>query len=211
MKRFLPSDFGADLANPKTAALPIFGYKIATHKVLRQAADTNSHFTYSLVVNGAFLDWGLKQNFLLNWNESQPKLFDGGNNPFSATTLDTVGQAVIGILTHPDETKNRFVYVKEINITQIQLLKIAKKIDPDKTWEEPLTVKTADIEKSSYESLAKGEITPLVLLGFLFLALFGPAEYGRELTKTDNELLGIKEKTVDDVEAVFRSVIQGGK
>ena len=211
VKRFLPSDFGADLANPKTAALPIFGYKIATHKVLRQAAADNPDFTYSLVANGAFLDWGLKQNFLLNWNESQPKLFDGGDNPFSATTLDTVGQAVVGILTHPEETKNRFVYVKELDISQIQLLDIAKKIDPDKKWEEPVIVETADIQKSSYESLAKGEVTPLVLLGFLFVALFGPAEYGRQLTKTDNELLGIKEKTVDDVEAIFRSVIQGGK
>lgn len=226
VKRFLPSDFGPDLANPHTAALPGFEDKLAIHELLRQAAAANPHFTYSLVVNGAFLDWGLKQNLLLNWKESRPKLYDGGINAFSATTLDTIGQAVVGILTHPEETKNRFVYVKEIDISQLQLLEIAKKVffsfssspgkkKKKKTWEEPVMISTAEIAKSGYESLAKGkgkgkgEVTPPeVVLGFHFLVVFGPERYGRLLTRTDNELLGVKELTVEDVEGVFGGLIE---
>lgn len=211
VKRFLPSDFGGDLAIPKTAAVPVFGYKIATHEALRQAAAAKPDFTYSLVVNGAFLDWGLENQLLLNWKDSKPKFFDGGKNAFSATTLDSVGQTVVGILDHPEETKNRFVYVKNIDISQNQLLEIAKKVDPEKTWEEPISIDTAEVEKSSYESLAKGEVTPPVMMGFLFRVIFGPAEYGRVYTKTDNELLGVKAKTVADVEALFKSLIHGKK
>ena len=211
VKRFLPSDFGSDLANPKTAALPVFKFKIATHKALREAAAAKPDFTYTLVVNNAFLDWGLQKNFLLNWKDSKPKLFDGGKNFFSATTLASIGQAVVGVLSHPEETKNRFVYVKDIDVSQLMLLEIAKKIEPEKKWEEPIHLDTAQLEKSSYESLAKGEVTPPVMMAFLFRVMFGPPEYGGRLAKTDNELLGVKSKTEADVEALMRSMIHGSK
>lgn len=111
VKRFLPSDFGCDLSNPKVAALPVYKLKVITHNKIKEAA-ANPDFTYTLVCNNAFLDWGLEKNILLNWKEDKSKLFDGGNNVFSTSTLDSVGQAVVGALTHPGETKNRFVYVK---------------------------------------------------------------------------------------------------
>ena len=214
VKRFLPSDFGSDLANPKVAALPVFKDKIATHKALREAAAAkpDGDFTYTLVCNNAFLDWGLEKNFILNWAESKPRLFDGGKNVFSATTLDSVGQAVVGVLTHPEETKNRFVYVKDIDVSQKQLLAIAKKVsDPGKKWEEPTLLDTAELEKSSYESLAKGEVTPPVMYNFLFRVIFGPPEYGARFAETDNELLGIEGKTEADVEAILESFIRGSK
>lgn len=209
VKRFLPSDFGCDLANPKSAALPVFGYKIATHKKLREAADAKPDFTYTLVCNNAFLDWGLKMNFLLAWKEGKPKLFDGGNSAFSATTLASVGQAVVGVLSHPEETKNRFVYVKDIDISQNRLLEIAKKVDPAKNWEEPIHASTADMEKSSNESLAKRQVTQPVMMAYLFRAIFGPSEYGGRFAKDDNELLGVKGKTEADVEALLKTLMVG--
>lgn len=211
MKRFLPSDFGCDLANPKASVLPVFKYKTDIHKVLRDAAAAKPDFTYTLVCNNAFLDWGLEKNLLINWKDSKPKLFDGGNGVFSATTLDDVGQAVVGVLSHPEETKNRFVYVKNIDISQNQLLDIAKKLNPGKTWEEPTLIDTAETEKSSYASLAKGDFSMPVMFAFLFRALFGPPEYGSRFTKTDNELLGVKEKTEADVEALLKSLMQSSK
>ena len=211
VKRFLPSDFGSDVGNPKASVLPVFKYKTDTHKVLREAAAAKPDFTYTLVCNGAFLDWGFEKNFLLNWKESKPKLFDGGKHVFSATTLESVGQAVVGVLSHPEETKNRFVYVKDIDTSQNQLLEIVKKIDPGKTWEEPTLFDTAELEKSSYESLAKGEVTAPVMFGFLFRILFGPPEYGSRFPKTDNELLGVKGKTEAEVEALLKSLMHGSK
>ena len=65
--------------------------------------------------------------------------------------MDSVGQAVVGVLSHPEETKNRFVYVKDINISQNQLFEIAKKVDPGKTWEEPILVDVAEFVKIIYE------------------------------------------------------------
>ncbi|KAL9114956.1 MAG: hypothetical protein Q9227_001199 [Pyrenula ochraceoflavens] len=209
VKRFIPSDFGCDLANPKASVLPVYRQKVELHKQLRQAAAAKPDFTYTLVCNNAFLDWGLEKNILLNWKESKPKFFDGGSREFSTTTLDSVGQAVVGVLSHPAETQNRFVYVKDIDITQERLLNIAKRIDPERKWEEPIHISTAELEQSSNESLAKGEISPQVMLPYILRVLFGPPEYGGRFEKVDNELLGVKGKTEADVEGILRALMLG--
>jgi len=134
VKRFLPSDFGSDLANPKAAAFPVFGYKTATHKHLKEAVAANPGLTYTLVCNGPFLDWGINIGFLLDTKEGKPKIYDDGKNVFSATTLASVGQAVAGIISHYEETKNRFVYTRDIDISQKRLFEIAQKVAPEKKW-----------------------------------------------------------------------------
>ncbi|KAI9659494.1 MAG: hypothetical protein M1821_001752 [Bathelium mastoideum] len=204
VKRFLPSDFGCDMSNPKAGALPVYKNKMAIHKQLREAAAARPSFTWTSVCSNAFLDYGLQKNFLLNWKESKPKFFDGGKKIFSATSLDSIGQAVVGVLSHPEETENRFVYVKDIDVSQNQLLEIAKRVDPGKKWEEPVHVSTAELEKSSNESLAKGQVSPPVMMAYLFRVIFGPPEYGGYFAKVDNALLGVKGKTEADVEAFLR-------
>ena len=209
VKRFLPSDFGCDLANPKVAALPVFKHKIDIHNKLREVAAANPDFTYTLVCTGAFLDFGLKVGFMLDWKEGKPTIFDGGDSLFSSTTLASIGQGVVGVLTHPEETKNRFVYINDIDISQNRLLEIAKKVDHAKKWEEPIHASTVEMEKASNESLAKGQITQQVMASYVFRALFGPLEYGARFVKDDNELLGVKGKTETDVEAIFKTLLTG--
>ena len=209
VKRFLPSEYGCDLSNAKTAALPVFRDKIMIQKMLREAAAANPDFTYTLLCNQALLDWGLQRQILLAWKEGKPKLFDGGKSVFSTTTMASTAQAIVGVLSHPEETKNRFVHVKDIDISQNRLLELAKKVDSTKKWEEPIYVSTEEMEKSSNESLAKGEVTPGVMVAYLLRALLGPPEYGGRYAKVDNELLGLKEKTEADVEALLKTLMLG--
>jgi len=206
VKRFLPGEFGSDLGNTKLAALPVFGHKVATNKHLEDAIARTPGMTYTLLVNGPFLDWGLNKGFLLNLDDGKPKLYDGGKNVFSSTTLASVGQAVVGILTHYEETKNKRVYVRDIDVSQNQLLDLAKNIAPEKKWE-PINVDTAAIEKSSNESLAKGEVTMPVMFGYLIRGIFGEG-YGAKLEKDDNKLLGVTGKTEADVEAILRPLLK---
>lgn len=117
------------MANPEAGVLPIYKFETVTHRSLRKATSAKPDFTYFLVCNNGFLDWGLKKNFLLNWKESKPKLFDGSKNVFSATRLDWVEQAVFGVMSHSEETRDRFVYVKDIHISQNQFLGMTKKVE----------------------------------------------------------------------------------
>jgi hypothetical protein len=84
VKRFLPSDFGADIDNPKAKALPVFGYKVATQKHVEDVSRANPDFTYTIIRNGVFLDWGLETGFLFEWQAGKPTMYDSGNQLFSS-------------------------------------------------------------------------------------------------------------------------------
>lgn len=49
-------------------------------------------------------------------------IYDQGNEYFTGTTLEGIGQSVVGVLRHPDETANRFVTVMSVKTCQRDLL-----------------------------------------------------------------------------------------
>jgi nucleoside-diphosphate-sugar epimerase len=206
VKRFLPSEFGSDLSNPKPKALPVFGYKVAVAAHIEEVASKNPKFSYTYVRNGPFLDWGLEHNFLLDLASGKPRIFDGGNQIFSTTTLESVGRAVVGVLSKPDETKNRAVYVQDLTTSQNRLLALAKEIAPEKSFE-PVPINLDDVLRSSNEKLSKGEVTMEVMVGYLHVAIFKEG-YGGKIEKDDNELLGLGLKTEEDIKAILRKLLK---
>lgn len=152
------------------------------------------------------MDWGLEHSFLLNWKEGKPEIFDSGDQLFSATTLESVGQAVVGILSHPEETKNRQVKVQDVQVSQNKLLALAKKVDPKRKWE-PIAVNTKDLEKSNLESLSKGDYSLRVLFDQLKLSVAGGEAYGQPY-EDENELLEVVGKKTDaDIEAIWKRLL----
>ncbi|PHH62286.1 hypothetical protein CDD81_7274 [Ophiocordyceps australis] len=203
--RFIPSEFGSDLDNPKARALPIFASKVQFRNFIEEKAKT-SPITYTYVVNGPFLDWGLEHEFIMRLSNGKPVIFDGGDYVFSATTLDSIADAVVGILAHPEETKNRTVYIEDVKISQNKLLALAKEVAPGKSWEpEPASLDEA-VSKAG-ERLAQGIKDTDTFVPFIFRSFVDPA-YGGNFAKTDNALLGIKGKTEEEVANMIKSVLK---
>jgi hypothetical protein len=197
VKRFIPSEFGSDTRNPLTRQLPVCADKVKVQDSLaQQAAQSDNTFTYTCVFTGAFLDWGLKVGFLLG-----REMYDGGDGAFSTTRLGTIGKAVVGVLQHPAETRNAYVYVHEAVMTQKQLARFAGK-DP---WEAE-DVSTAVLESEAYAELGKkkeeGERDfGKAMLGFIKRAVWGEG-YGGVFAKVDNALLGIEMMSEQELQAV---------
>jgi uncharacterized protein YbjT (DUF2867 family) len=205
VKRFLPSEFGSDLDNPKTQKLPVFAHKVQTQEYIRSQS-RGTDMSYTFLYNSGFLDWGLSHHFLLNTAEYKPTIFDGGDVPFSATTLASVGDAVVGVLTHLKETENRAVKIRDVVVTQNQLLSLAKQIAPDAPWE-PVDAKLEDIVANAAAKLAEGDYSFNNLVPYLWLSIFNP-DYSSDFGK-DNQLLGVKGVTEDDIKEILRSVMKG--
>ncbi len=203
VKRFLPSEFGSDLNNAKSASLPVFGNKVTVRKHIEEKVKAGADTTYTYVVTGGFLDWGIEVGFLLGWQEGKPRIYDDGDVPFSTTTLASVGQATVGVLSQYEETKNRQVCVNDTVTTQNKLLAIAKKVAPEKEWA-PVPIKTSDLYEGANAGLAKGDYS--VMMDYIFVAIFGDG-YGGKFENVDNELLGLPGKTEADIEAVFKKVL----
>ena len=192
VKRFLPSNFGSNMANPNSRKLPVFAQKVIVEDYLIEKAKTTA-LTYSMVYVGGFTDFALQRKVIMDFSQYTPIIFNGGDSQFSTTSMPTVGDAVVGVLTHPAETQNRSVYVSEIVVSQNQLLSVAKQIAPSKPWA-PVHVDLDVVVAGATERLAQGQHDLATIIPILLKSIVDP-EYGVKFTKNDNELLGIKPKT----------------
>ena len=192
VKRFIPSDFGSNMSNPNSRKLPVFAAKVIVEDYLIEKSKT-TELTYSFIYVGPFTDFGVQNKFIMDLSQYKPTLFNGGHTQFSSTSMPTVGDAVIGVLTHPTETENRPVHVSEIIISQSQLLSVAKQIAPSKPWA-PVDVDLDTLLVSAKERLAQGQHDLQTFFPFLIKSIMDP-EFGMKFLENDNDLLGIKEKT----------------
>ncbi|EGR45357.1 uncharacterized protein TRIREDRAFT_81525 [Trichoderma reesei QM6a] len=204
VKRFLPSEFGCDLTKELPAKLPVFAAKVEITRYLEDKAKTTP-LTYTLVYSGPFFDWGLQYNFIFKSAGSKPVLYDGGNTVFSSSTLDAVAQAVVGVLLKPEETKNRAVRFQSVAISQRQLLDIAKEVAPERDWQ-PEVVKLDDLTKAADERLAKGLFDQETFTPYILRAI-NDERYEPKFEKLDNELLGIKQLTQEEVKAIVKKTL----
>lgn len=198
VSRFLPAEFGSDLTQPKIGSLPVFAHKKQIREYLEEKIASGANITYTYVVTSGFLDWGLDKSLIINWRDGKPEVYDSGDQPVSLALLSDIGKSVVGVLTHPEETKNRQVVVSSVVTSQNKLLALAKEANPEKVgkWES-VHVKFSDVEKSNAEAIEKGDYSFPIMLEQLKFTMFGGAAYGQPL-KDNNEILGVKGNLSDD-------------
>ncbi|KAL2431781.1 hypothetical protein ABEF95_013815 [Exophiala dermatitidis] len=200
VSRFIPSEFGSNTVNPKASQLPVFKGKVETLGVLKSKVSSNpGSFSYTQIINGPFFDWGLEHGFIINPAKHTADIYNGGDVYFSTTTLDTIGDAVVGVIRNLDKTANRPVYIQDARVTQNQLIQSAKEKD-GKEWS--ITQKdTNKVREESFNELKKGPDGNIgaAMVGFILSAIFDP-EYGSDFEGSlDNDLLGIKGYSDDEV------------
>ncbi|CAL3962197.1 unnamed protein product [Diplocarpon coronariae] len=121
VKRVIPSEFGNDTKNAKTTKLPVYAAKVEIQEHLDTLA-VKGAISYTLLYN--------RTGIFFNYKERKADIYDGGGRIFTACRLSKVGKAVRRILKHPRETSDRAIRVKDINVSQNQLLKLAQAQNP---------------------------------------------------------------------------------
>lgn len=204
VKRFIPSDFGSNLDNAEVRKLAVFKDKFELRDDLVRLSK-ESKLTWTSVNNNAFLDWGLEHKFILDPVEGKATLWDGGEHLISVTRLAAVGQAVVGVLKHPDETANRAVYVQEAAVSLKKLVEIAKEYTPGKQWT-VVEASTEDVVKKSNDALSKGIFEIWVFVSLIFRAAFSNVTEAH-FVKNDNALLGIHELSEAELKAAVKETL----
>ncbi|GAW15820.1 hypothetical protein ANO14919_052420 [Xylariales sp. No.14919] len=200
VKRFIPSTFGSDTTNPKTSKLAVFADKVALQEALVAEAAKGS-ISYTAIYTGVFFDWGLKAGLILDAKEKSITLYDGGERRFSTTTLESIGKAVAGVLKKPEETKNRGVFVQDAAPTLKQLKAVAEKVT-GVSWQGKEVSVDNDVLPPASAELEKEIPDPNKFIFPQIIASVWGEGYGAHFQKLDNELLGLKEFTEADIEAV---------
>lgn len=203
--RFIPSDFGADMAYDGARDIPIFAGKFEILDYLEEKAKTTA-LTWSSIATGAFLDWGIGRNFVLDFSQYKPTLIDGGDIVFSATTVEDVGKSVPQTLLHPEETRNRIVYAESARFSQKHLLALAQELEPEKPWQVS-NVSIQELTKAADEHIANGNFDfNAAIAPYLWKSAFSRLG-GKAWAKSDRELLGLKQLSDDDLRGMLRKVL----
>jgi hypothetical protein len=226
VKRVIPSEFGCDLKNHKARALPAFQSKVEIEEYLDDLA-VKGVLSYTLIFTGGFLDMGLRNGMFFNFKDKTAKVYDGGDqlistsrlvSPFPSPTLymslelsitkshqqSTAGKAVRRVLTHPRETSDRAIWVKDIDVSQNALIKLAQALTPGEKW--TLTpVSIASLEKESLAQIKNKEGGIQAIYGLITCAIFG-TEFGNKFEHVHNSVLGIKGITEPDLEELVASI-----
>ncbi|KAI9650474.1 hypothetical protein NHQ30_000490 [Ciborinia camelliae] len=179
--RFLPSEYSYDFCCPSIRSLPIplFAQKIAIEEYLQSQA-TKTSLSYTLVFCNPILELSLKNNLFFNLQTRTATVSPITRTaPISLTTLPSLSKAVRRILTHPRETANRPIRIKDIDISHEKLLSIAQSLTPGQEWDIH-NIETTQAESSSEVNFA----------------------FGGKFERVHNSVFGIKEMTPEDLEGL---------
>ncbi|KAI5806172.1 hypothetical protein EDC01DRAFT_638956 [Geopyxis carbonaria] len=178
VRRFIISEYGCDPHNAHLGALPPFSAKVAAFNALR-AQDLGA-LSWTSIACGPFLDFTLPQGFLgVDPARGEATVYGDGESVVSTTTLADVAQAVVGVLTAPDEAlgRNEVVYVESMKITQNLLVRLARRVWPERE----LVVRSADVdelEAQAWRDIEEGgEAAGRGFVAFYWLAMWKPANY----------------------------------
>jgi len=136
--------------------------------------------------------------------EKKIMMFDGGERAFSTTTLETIGRAVCAVLQRSEETGNKVLRIQDTSVTLNRLLEMGKKAVGEEGWCVD-GVKVENMLESAWEGYRAGKRDLGTMLGFIQTAVWGDG-YGGHFERTDNELLGLKEMTDEELQSVVDKV-----
>lgn len=206
VKIFVPSEYGVDTSDRSSPNfIPFLEGKIAILDFLRERQDNISWFA---LVTGSLFDWGLKIPGFGGWDlgARTATIYDGGDVPYEATTLDQVGRAITKSLKCSGHTRNQFVYVNSFTVTQNEVLKALEKVTGDKFVVSQGIVE--DLWQGGATHLKEGQ--PLGVLAMIAGTIYGKGRLAN-YSKTKglwNEKIGLAQERLDEV---IESLIAGTK
>ena len=149
---------------------------------------------------------GLGANFLpFDLKAHTADIYEDGNAPWTTTVLSDIGRAVVGVFSHTEATKNRYVFVGSVTTTENEIVA---------AFEKATGVKWSTTSSSALESIKEGKAK--MAAGDMFngfkLSLLGTLLGGEKLgfkhahAKEATEsaaLFGFPPRNIDDIVAAF--------
>jgi len=197
VKRFIPSDYSSCTSSPKVKDLPVYAPIFKIQQYLQEKSSAGE-LTWTVLACGAFLGFLFGGPFFLDFVNHKATLYDEGDNRISSTSEPNIGKAIVGIFKNLEATKNKIVRTSEVILTQNRLLRIAEGLRPDIKWETS-KVQTSAVLKEGLAEISAGDFSMPVIMKILAGTALAGELYGAAFDVTDNELLGVKELTEEDL------------
>ncbi|KAK4197380.1 hypothetical protein QBC40DRAFT_207219 [Triangularia verruculosa] len=156
VKRFIPSEFGVNTR--KVRDWPMGKILKGKVEVVDYLIEKEGEIEWTGLSTGLFFDWGLEKHGLstINLKDKTSAVVDSGNEKFQVSTLAQVGRAVVKILQHPEETKNRYLVTSSFQVSQNEIIEAVEELTGEK-YPVANREKADDLQKAGEEKLAVGD------------------------------------------------------
>ena len=197
VSRFIPADYGS-VRSDDVFALDLmqnFRNKAFVRWHCQRLAEDNPSFTWTSMATGHFFDYGLKTELLgFDVEKGTMLQFDDGEKPWSASTVDQIGRAVVKVLEHEDKTANKMILVQSFVVTQKQVQKAIESVTGKSLKVEKLNGKKYMLDESAKGAAGDAEAieAAVCVMGILRSYWEGDEAFA-------NELLGLEEEDLDEV------------
>ncbi|KAF5864194.1 hypothetical protein ETB97_008400 [Aspergillus alliaceus] len=151
------------------------------------------------IATGLLFDWGLGNGFLeFDIANRTINIWDGGDKSSTLTNEKQLGQAVVSVLQHPEETSNKYFYVASAETTQNEIVASLEE-ETGAKWSAKATT-TEEQVGEAVKKLGAGDFTGAFAL--VRVTSYGNipglrANYVKDETLA-NEVLELKLETVKD-------------
>jgi hypothetical protein len=182
--------------------MPVFARKRESYRAVKEKAE-RSGLTFTLIACGPFLDWCLSTGYAgIQLKTKSETMFDSGENVVPWTTLEDAGKATAGALLRPEETLNRPVYIHSAFLSQAELLLIVRDALGKDGWN-IASQEMKPLLDQSMADLRSGNITPMTF-GVQIQYCIANKSLAHPWERDDNDLVGVKEKTAEELRALVR-------
>lgn len=204
VKRFVPSEFGSNLQDPQIRKFPNYKHKVQVEEYLEQKARSHG-ITYTYIYNNVFIDLSIQAGVVLDLKRRKARLYNGGERAISMITMPAAARAVVAVLKHSEETKNRPVYIHEGLMSQKQILGHAKEVISGGEWHEE-QVHLDELEKHLVAQATVDGSKMGVFHVYAVKGAFGDG-LGNQYGETDNQLLGIQPLSEEGFKEMLADII----
>ncbi|KAJ4113868.1 hypothetical protein NW768_011398 [Fusarium equiseti] len=203
VKRLIASGFGVDASNQAAAEVfPVAENKVAMIKDLRSLEQPG--WSWTDVACGVFLDFCIEVGFFgINPATKKAEIWDDGNAKFTATTREAIGQAVVGILNHPEDTHNRTVFISSTELSLNEILAEEQRVTGEEGWEISPIKTEEEILRARQAAMTATKFMPrMMAVGRIGLAINLLDRFGsnfKERGILENELLGVPQESLREI------------
>ena len=197
VKHYIPADYSVATTQPESDGLAMYAGVKQIQNYLRQRS---AEIDWTVICTGAFVEYMLEYPFVLDFDNREALLVNGGDFKCSASSTTSIAKAIAGVLRQPDRVKNREVFVHDTVLTQNHVLALAKKHTPA-PYEWTVTNRTPGDKVMD----GQGEMR---VMGIHAADAFFGGKFHTFYEKNDNEWFGVEMKSDADLEESVKAKIQ---
>lgn len=195
--RFIPADFGSVDSDSQRARewVPLYIDKYELRQYLQTLSEKNKTFSWTALVCGHFFDYDPLW-LHIDIPNRKADILDAGDIPASACTMATIGLATANILTKASDerTKNTSLYIQSFCATQMEIIRSFERATGEK-----FELKRIDGMVFAQEKMKEMKRGNKAATEDVVWVLGAYEADWRQMKGFANELLGLKEESLDDI------------